>query len=380
MNEKKWILSFISLTIIITFSIFSLNYIIDPYGIYNNNYIQLDKIKQEDKIRLTKAIKLKDLKPQSICLGSSRAEAGYDPTHSYFLKPSLNLAVPGGSIYESYLYLKNSINQGNLKKVLLVADHIMFHSKQREVDDIEEYFKDNPYQHFFSIDMFKDSLLTLKGTNSLYVKYLNNGQRVHNYNQKRIDKYGGHLKLMNKNESIYYKNRTTDYKYYDTKNDSFQDFINIIHLCYQNNIELDIIFGPSHIRQWEAFNYYHNINKWLQWKKDIVITVNKISKVYDKKPFRVFDFSVYHKLTSETVPTDSNINMTYFWEGSHYKNALGQIVLDRLDGKSYFNDFGKELNIDNIQQHIYQLQIDREKYIDTKLYRKNFKQYLHNLN
>ena len=64
------------------------------------------------------------------------------------------------------------------------------------------------------------------------------------------------------------------------------------------------------------------------------------------------DFSVYNFLTSEIVPINKNIQMKYYWEGSHYKNELGLIVLDRLTGNDKYKDFGVQLNIKNIDEYL----------------------------
>lgn len=376
MKSIKWIKIFFSLILITTIFIGAINYIVDPYGIYNMNVFK-NKPKQSNKIKLVKAIKVKEIKPASIVLGTSRAEYGYDPTHEYFIKPSYNLATSGSSVYENKLYLKWALKQGNLKKVLLVADYIMFNNKtQRSVDDFETYFNDkNIYSLLFSLDVFKDSYKTVFNNKKLS-EYLQNGQKDHNNSWSDILKNGGHLEKMKRDESKYYKNYLTNYEYQDTKKESFQDFEEILKLCYENNIELDIVFGPSHIRQWEALNYYLNINKWFEWKRDIIFFVDKIGKQYNKESFRIMDFSVYHFLTSEIVPINKNIQMKYYWEGSHYKNELGLIVLDRLTGNDKYKDFGVQLNIKNIDEYLEQQKIDRYKFINTEKYRIDFEEYL----
>ena len=83
------------------------------------------------------------------------------------------------------------------------------------------------------------------------------------------------------------------------------------------------------------------------------------------------DFSVYHELTAEKVPEDPAVEMKYHFEGSHYKEVLANIVLDRLLDKSPYKDFGIELNVKNIDSHLENLRNDRAKYIDTDSYRKN---------
>ena len=101
----------------------------------------------------------------------------------------------------------------------------------------------------------------------------------------------------------------------------------------------------------------------------MVLFVEKIAIKKNKIPFRIMDFSVYHYFTSEMVPLKPEIAMQYYWESSHYKKELGDIVLDRLLDISPYKDFGIELNSQNIDNHIQKLRDDREKYIDIKKYR-----------
>ena len=253
----------------------------------------------------------------------------------------------------------------------------MFNNKtQKNINDFETYFNGkNIYTLLLSIDVLKDSIKTVLNQKAGN-QYLKNGQRDHTWHWKNILKNVAHLQQMRKYESRYYKDYPTNYTYKDTKEKSFPHFEKIIELCYKNNIVLDIIFRPSHIRQWEALDYYLGYNKWLQWKKDVVISVNKIAKKYDKKQFRIMDFSVYHPLTAEKVPTDKNTQMKYHWEASHYKHELGLIVLDRLVGRSFYKDFGIELNLTNIDNHLKQQKIKRPKFIDIEKYKEEFIKYL----
>lgn len=377
MNNKKFIGFSFLISISIVLSVSLLNLIVDPYGIYKVELFKFNKIKADEKIRLVKAVKTKEIAPRSIVLGTSRAEYGYDPTHPYFIQPSYNLAVSGSSMYETRLYLEWALKQGKLQKVLLITDYRMFNLvQQKSVSDLETYFQNNNiYSYLLSADTFKDTLLTVIGSSKI-PSYLGNGQREHFHNWDNILQNGGHLETMQKDEAKYYKDFPTNYTYRDTGNSSFFDFEKIVELCYQNNIELDIVFGPSHIRQWEALNYYLGYENWLKWKKDIVLSVNKSAQQFNKTPFKIVDFSVYHALTSEKVPTDKTTQMKYHWEASHYKHELGMIVLDRLTGKNNFLDFGTELNLENIDSHLQNLQQDRTHFIDIKKYKSDMDKYL----
>lgn len=373
MSSKKFLKIVLGLSFFVAILIGGVNYIVDPYGIYKTNIFQ-NKPEQDKNIRLAKVVKVEELKPVSISLGTSRTEYGYDPNHEYFSKPSYNLAVSGASLYENRLYLEHAIKQGNLKEVILVADWIMFNTKlMTKSYDFEDFFNiENIYKQLFSVDLFRSSLNTII-KQKVKSSYLENGQRDWYFNQENIDKQGGHLKVMNKDEKDYYRNSNYKFNsniYQDTQKSSFEDFRKILELCYQNNIKLDIVFGPSHIRQWEAYDYYQDIETWYKWKKDVVLFVEKIAKEQEKTPYRIMDFSVYHELTAETVPTNPKEKMKYHWEASHYKKELGDIVLDRLLDISLYKDFGVELNSENIDNHIQNLREDRVEFIDTEAYRK----------
>lgn len=373
MKSTKWIKIFFGLSFFVAILIGGVNYIVDPYGIYKTN-IFLNKPEQDKNIRLAKVVKVEEFKPVSISLGTSRTEYGYDPNHQYFSKPSYNLAVSAASLYENRLYLEHAIKQGNLKEVILVADWRMFNDpKMTKSNDFEDFFNTkNIYKQLFSVDLFKSSLNTII-KQKVKSSYLENGQRDWYFNQENIDKQGGHLKVMNKDEKDYYRNSNYKFNsniYQDTQKSSFEDFRKILELCYKNSIKLDIIFGPSHIRQWEAYDYYQDIETWYKWKKDVILFVEKIGKEQEKNPYRIMDFSIYHELTAETVPTNPKEKMKYHWEASHYKKELGDIVLDRLLDISPYKDFGVELNSENIDFHIQNLREDRVKFIDTEAYRK----------
>lgn len=370
MKNKLWIKILLGLIVIVLSCVFLFNYIIDPYGLYKTNFF-LNKPIDATQARVVKLFKAKDIEPVSIVVGTSRADLGIDPDHIYFKKPSYNLSIAGASLYEIKYYIKEMILEGNVKDILLVLDWRMFNDLLKKVPEFETYFDNfNPYRYIINTQTLKDSYATLKNRN-IQSMYLKNGLLSSNGMSNHVKSSGGHLSLMKKEEKFYYSIFPNDNNMYiSTKQDSFDDFIEILELSYSNNIKLDIIFGPSHIRQWEAFSYYHDIEKWYRWKKDIVLSVEKIAKEQNKIPFRVMDFSVYHEITSEEVPSSPEISMQYYWESSHYKKELGDIVLDRLLDISSYKDFGVELNSQNIDNHIQKLREDRVEFIDTKAYRK----------
>ncbi len=370
MKSLIWIKVLLSLILIIVFSVCLINYIVDPYNLYKTNLFK-NKPKEFEYMRLIKAINIEKIKPISIVLGTSRAEMAIDPDHEYFIKPSYNLANAGSTMYETKYYLKEAILQGKLKKVLLVADWRMFNDvSMKKVIDFETYFENrNIYKYLLNYKVFQDSLFTIKNKNIVSL-YNNNGQMKEDYLNKIVLSNGGHYKTMIKEEKNYYKELSDNNLYKDTQKSSLLDFIEILELCYKNDIELDIVFGPSHIRQWEAFDYYKDYEALLTWKKDLVEIVQKVANKFNNIPFRIVDFAVYNEYTSEKIPTEENQSMVYHYEGSHYKPKLGEMLLKSLSSGDYHNNFGVELNNNNIDSHLQKLREDRNKFINTKEYRK----------
>jgi hypothetical protein len=61
--------------------------------------------------------------------------------------------------------------------------------------------------------------------------------------------------------------------------------------------------------------------------------------------------------TTESVPiSGDNTTMLWYWESSHYKKDLGDLVLDRIFdysdiGRRVSDDFGVRLTSENISSH-----------------------------
>ena len=359
MKPVKWIRIWIITIIALFILTFLIIFIINPYYIYEVNLFNFRKVTVYDKSREIEPVIIKQIKPFSIALGTSRPKYGIDVSHEYFKPVSYNLAISAGSIYENKQLFKLSIQQENLKHVLLCLDYRMFNLKDKENEGIIS--NSSKIKYIFSFDALIDSFKT--------VFEVGNNVVLHNGNAIRFLKYNNYADEFKLVEKDYYKNNSKNYTYINTGKNSFLDFEELLEIAYKNNINMDIIFNPSHIRLWESLDYFIGLDTWYKWKKDIVLTVEKVAKKYNKKPFRVVDFAVYHEITNEKIPTD-NAKMKYYFESSHYTPELGNIVLDRLMGKSEYKDFGVEITSKNIDAHIEKQKSLRSKFINTQEYRR----------
>ena len=119
---------------------------------------------------------------------------------------------------------------------------------------------------------------------------------------------------------------------------------------------------------WEAFDHSIGLDKWYQWKRDVVKLNEQVAEEFNTEPFRVVDFAIYHDYTMEMLPVDKHGEMKLHWELNHYKSELGDMVLDDLANKN--TSFGVELSSDTIGAHL-DLQADlREQFVDSDVYKK----------
>ena len=371
MNDRKFTFLTLSFIVVSLGAVVGLNYMVDPYEFYGHNLVKIKKTQQIDQLRLSKVVGVEAVSPRSVVFGTSRAEFGFDPAHEYFVQPAYNLSVGGSSVYEARLYIEHAIANGSVEKLLFVADYIMFNSnKQKRVEDLESYFKGkNLYSYLFNFQTTRSSLKTFRGQQQKkFTIYEKNGQRERTHNARNIRRFGGQERKVG-SMTTYFSSYDNNNRYRDTGKNSFEDFADLLRLAYENDIEMDIVFGPNHVLHWESLDYFVGLDKWFQWKKDILVAVENAARQFAKPAFPVFDFSIYHEYTAEKFPEQKNGLMVLHWELNHYKSELGDLVMDRLVGND--TSFGVKLSLDNIDDHIESQRLLRSEYIDVSKYRQN---------
>jgi len=88
----------------------------------------------------------------------------------------------------------------------------------------------------------------------------------------------------------------------------------------------------------------------------------------DAPPIRLWDFSGYSSVTTEALPElGSRAEMGFYWDSSHFKDVVGDLVLDRLFGLSHPRrtvppDFGVRLTPATIEPALARLRADQLAY------------------
>lgn len=359
-DYKRFNIAFLAFTLPSLFSLGLFNIAIDPYGIFNSPEIsELNRLKSKQflNVRLFKAIKVTQIKPKTLLLGSSRTDLGLNPEHISFAaqQPAYNLGLVGPNLYEIKRYLEHTLtNQPEIETVVLGLDLFMFNEHKQNAIDFAEHrlgkksiTSSDLLNITLSTNAIQASVETIKSnqTANAYYLYKPNGLRYVYQNKPRQSarkRFEGSINgLLNSDE--YYQNYQLSAKF-------IQDFKDIVAICKNRNIELKVFISPSHASQWESLYRGGLWQVFEQWKRELV----QITPIWD--------FSGYNTITTEAIDRE----MKNYWDSSHYRQEVGDLVLDRLfnvPANQVPNDFGILVTPQNIESHLANTLAERELWV-----------------
>ncbi len=332
---RKFNVLFLTSTLLPLVLVGIFNIIIDPFGIFATPvFPKINQLKpqQVNKARLYKPYEIKRIQPKIVLLGSSRIEEGLNINNSAFTATAYNLGLPAANTYEVKQFLRHAvIHQPHLEQVVLGLDFFMFNQNLPNRDSFEEkrlgknWLLQDIINASLSFDALQASQKTLMTNIKPPIKQVD-----------RMGKFkfwlGGYLN----NEELYNN--------YQFKQQSLKDIQDIVELCRQYNIDLKIFISPVHATQQEAIRVSGLWSEYENWKRQLV----KIAPVWD--------FSGYNSVTTEAI---SNQMVNYI-DSSHYSEATGNLILDRLFSNSLENqDFGQLIDQENVESHLDQIEHDR---------------------
>ncbi|NEP15364.1 MAG: hypothetical protein F6J97_00445 [Leptolyngbya sp. SIO4C1] len=329
------------------------NLVVNPYGIYRTPEIRGFNQAKPAKLtnsRLFKAIDVIQQQPNAVFLGSSRTEYGLDPDHPALADyQPYNLALGAAAPTELLHYLEHAyINQPELALVLINIDEFMFNSLNPKSPNFAEYRLGR--QNFAVLDIVNTTL-------SLDALWASRENIVKSQADRRYQSYEAdgmmNLRPIDRNESA------TDYRFrnsigfyfesfpgqYDLSKKALSDLQTILKFCQQRGIAYQVFISPSHATRWEAIRAAGHWPMYEQMKREVA----KIT------PF--WDFSGYNSITTEPIAE----GMTNYIDDSHYKKAVGDLVLNRLyQHEQVPEDFGVLVTPQTIESHLARIRAERQ--------------------
>ncbi|MGR9051148.1 MAG: hypothetical protein ACU84J_00725 [Gammaproteobacteria bacterium] len=395
MSYKKYLYIYAAFVLLMTVLLSAFNYIVDPYLLFGTERIAGFNDKKPASINRTQLFKPYEVlrvRPKTIIVGNSRPEMGINPESSCWQDPQktvYSLTFPGTSTYGQIRALTHGLETGTVKHVVLGLDFIDFlytrskdandalwparHSdfldrllvnenQQRNTDytlfKIKDYFK-----VLFSLDALTDGLYTvIKQTPASPDRTPLGFNPAADYNE--ITRYEGEWVLFSQKLSELKKRfAQPGMSVFDTPQGwsvELEGLKRVIEYTQKHDIQLTLFINPYHYSYLEVIRdsgYWHQFEDFKRGLKNVVDR-------YGKNNIRLWDFSLYSAYTVSPIPRKGGkVGSKWFWEPSHYKSTLGDIMLAEMFGTNCLsenqNPLGRRLNRIDIDAYLRSQQSQR---------------------
>jgi hypothetical protein len=401
MPQKRFLLLVALVALLSCLSIGILNLLVDPFGIYRVVDLRsVDKPERVSHIRLVKAYDLRRIRPSAIVLGTSRCDIGIRMTHTGWdsaAQPRYNLGLDGATTHELYAYLLHAQTLHPLRQVVLGLDASQLSMNPSGWEpDFDEELLDAPGKPWRHVASRVAQLRILFNTEAALASF----RTIARQDQKAQDWFGpdgqerGEIMFRSLGQEFAEDGPGEYFAANDRRLAGFQldagppenplrrgagdqpdlgslEYVRkIIAFCRASGVDLRIFITPMHAHLIEIAIA---LNEWRQFeegKRALVrmLADDEANRHTGAPPYALWDFTGYSAVTTEPVPPPGSWwEMAYYWDSSHFKDRVGDWVLDRLFGVVDLKDplpkdFGTKLTLDNIDLVQAKIRSDGDKY------------------
>lgn len=334
------------------------NAFIDPWGLHG--LVRIDGVNTV-KIRPDRAIgELKFARalrhaPDALILGNSRADIGIDPTHGSVValaRRPFNLAEPGARLTAQVHQLEALLATGHRPHLLLVGlelfDLLNAEPLRRTHwlprDDLWAQQRATRLQSVITLSALGDSLLTLRAQRDRYAATL----RDDGFNPLRdydgMAAREGYAPLFRQRAAE--NARRIGAHRWPSRLDATADFIalrRLLELADQHDMRVECFTYPYHAHILGTLHRAGLMDEVAAWKQALADTIHTAAT--QGAEVRLWDFVAVTPETAEAVPPPGDLRSVtrWYWEGGHFKAALGHRMLERMLGTGGTEDFGRPL-------------------------------------
>jgi len=327
--------------------------VVDPYGLYVRDgapaawhAVKPGLSRYQDEIKQSQAAALA---PAIVIQGNSRAEIGFDPDGPALSRaagPVYNLAVSGSGVAVAHGQLAYLLRLGQRPRMLVlgvefldfidaprhgaaVAPSPSMGSAAAPLSPVERNFW--RFDSLFSLRSLQDAWHTLRIQHGADAETMT----AHGFNP--LHEYGA----MARSEGYYalFRQRAEENaRVYLRKAGGTSSAADAAHLdatlrlAAGAGIDVRLVIYPYHAQILSLFEQTGLWPAFEAWKVQLANQVAAVRQAYPGARIELFDFSAYWPLNCERIPEkgDRGSETRWYWEGGHFKSALGERVLARL--------------------------------------------------
>ena len=365
------------------------NALVDPFDIYRLVRIEgfnAYKPAIYNRVRLHKAFELRRVRPQTIILGTSRNHVGLRCAHEALARldeACYNLAYDGATTQEMFAYLRHAHAIQPLHHVVLGLDSYLLSAApsftRPGFDPLILRDAATPawwraitgdLRLLASLDTLRASIATVLSQKwpepSWFApdgqrlgevffhrdgeSFMRDGPRAYFDEVDRLE-----ARFQTQAATPGDARRSPAAVQPDASGSSFAYIGHIVDFCRAQGIDLRIFISPSHMHQLEIAAAAGALLMIEDGKRALTHLLAEDALLHPfQPPVPLIDFSGYSSITAEALPpVGSHDEMRYYWDSSHFKELVGDYVLDRLFGattaaREVPDDFGMPLSEDTV--------------------------------
>jgi hypothetical protein len=361
-SGSQYLLWFATITAIAGGVVAGVNLGVDPYGIHRPNTVQ-SRPRIRDLERMHKAHAIADANAEALLLGNSRVIVGLDPHHPALPATTYNLAISASNIYETLRYFQHAAALCSPRLVILGIDPGMFEGDSLPEVDFSEgrlavtrdgrpqpgWARTDLAPTILSASAFVDSARTLawRGPSIRYPDGMRDEALMTPYRTTR--------KLLAENER--WKSRSREIRLGDRNGRAPQveAFGELLRACRTNGARLVIFTNPVHAELLDLMRMKPGAYE--DWMTRVVAAIDA-----EYPAAELWDFCGYNEITCEPFPgPDEPVSkMRWYWEISHYRREVGDLVLDALFSRPEARPgFGRRVTRETLAENFERLNRER---------------------
>lgn len=356
MTHARYILMFLSLTLVPLLLVSLVNLAVDPLGVHgviDREGFNAMKPRAQRYERLLKPMRTQRLNPDTLILGTSRAAYGLDPQSPHLTaggRSAFNSGVMSGNLRDMHALARHALLTTDVDTLLVDIDFFMFNAFNDVPYPFPQVVKQTPGDIGYrfgqllmtlpSWDMLDISRATLNGQDE--AERLNaRGLMV---NQRKIDQYlrkGGmrvmsDVVLMDYTREIWTPCPGTTFTYVHPQRGTnmWQAFDDLLALSADHPVKLVLFSAPVHASLLATLDAAGLWPAYEQWQRDLVSHVAAFQSRHPQAQVSFFDFTHINAITAEPIPPagDDENSMHGYVDPAHYRTEVGEWVLAELLG------------------------------------------------
>jgi hypothetical protein len=324
---------------------------VNPYRLFHvfaDGPLTKVKVRPDSSIATVKLLNAVAARPSAVIIGNSRADVGFSPDHPGWVRYRgrvYNLAVPGAGIQGVRDQFRMLIECCEVRVALLGVDFQDFVLNAEPVGQparnnasLDALLREQRLRALFTETGVVDSVRTLAASGQTYPATL----RADGFNPL-LDyipvaaRDGYPLMFRQRLDAVtvnFMRSRTGIFPPGADDSGEFAALRDILRLAREHKVDLHVVMYPYHAQYYLLFERLGLWGEFEKWKRAVLTTCYD-SRASGETGSRatLWDFSAFS--TESTTPVENSGDRgagRWYWEAGHFKQALGDKVLDQILG------------------------------------------------